>query len=145
MSIVPSFATHSCCKAVYTHCEDASRGGLARQDSGNGYLPRPCACLVLWQPRGEAAPVGFLTCSRVRRLTVGRNVTQTQTRCELFALTGLPIMLLFKMDNEKCRLLIDLYKEHCSLRDPKQKIYHNSTRRENFAVSFYSSKFYVLQ
>jgi hypothetical protein len=36
------------------------------------------------------------------------------------------------MDNEKCRLLIELYKNHRSLWDPKHKNYHNSTRREDF-------------
>jgi hypothetical protein len=39
--------------------------------------------------------------------------------------------LLFKMDNEKCRLLIDLYKDHRLLCDLKHKNYHNSTRRED--------------
>jgi hypothetical protein len=72
------------CEAVYAHCEDASRGVPARQDSRNGYLPRPCACLVWRQPRGEPTPVGFLTCSKV-------------PRCELLALTGLPRVLLFRM------------------------------------------------
>jgi hypothetical protein len=94
---------------VYAQCEDASR---------NGYLPGPCACLVWRQPRGETMPVGVLTCSKM-------------PRCELFALTGLPRVLLFKMGNEKCRLLIDLHKDHRSLWDPKHKNYHNSTRRED--------------
>jgi hypothetical protein len=102
------------------------------QDSRNGYLPHPCACLVWRRPRGEPTPVSFLACSKV-------------PRCELLALTGLPRVLLFKMYNEKCRLLIDLYKDHRSLWDPKHKNYHNSTRREDFAVSFYSSKSYVSQ
>lgn len=35
------------------------------------------------------------------------------------------------MDNEKCILLIDLYKEHHLLWDPKHKHYHNNTFRED--------------
>nr|CAH7726786.1 unnamed protein product [Callosobruchus chinensis]CAH7755962.1 unnamed protein product [Callosobruchus chinensis] len=35
------------------------------------------------------------------------------------------------MDNEKCILLIDLYKEHYLLWDPKHKHYHNNTLRED--------------
>jgi hypothetical protein len=33
---------------------------------------------------------------------------------------------LLKMDNEKCRLLIDLYKDHRSLWEPEHRNYHNS-------------------
>jgi hypothetical protein len=48
------------------------------------------------------------------------------------ACSGWPaVHVLFKIDNEKCRLLIDLYKDHCSLWDPKHNNYHNSTRRED--------------
>lgn len=35
------------------------------------------------------------------------------------------------MDNEKCILLIDLYKEQQLLWDPKQKLYHNNTLRQD--------------
>jgi hypothetical protein len=79
----PHKPTLSLSKAVYAHCKDASGGSLARHDSQNGYLPRPCACLVWRQPRGEPTPVGFLTCSKV-------------PRCELLALTGLPRVLYSK-------------------------------------------------
>jgi hypothetical protein len=105
------------------------------------HIPRTprAARLAKWIPASplrlppcEPMPVGFLTCSDV-------------PRCELLALTGLPRVLLFKMDNEKCRLLIDLYKDHRSLWDPKHKNYHNSTRREDFAVSSYLSKLDVSQ
>jgi hypothetical protein len=64
-------------KAVYAHYQDASGGGLARQYLRNEYLPRPFACLVLRHPGGEQTPIGFLTCLNL-------------SRCELFALTGLP-------------------------------------------------------
>jgi isocitrate lyase len=40
-------------------------------------------------------------------------------------------VLLFKMDNEECRLLINLYKDRRSLWDPEHNNYHNSTRRED--------------
>jgi hypothetical protein len=64
------------------------RGRLARQDSRNGYLPRPCACLVWRQPRGEPTPVGFFDVIKGASLRVARS-DWTAAR------------VLFKMDNEK--------------------------------------------
>jgi hypothetical protein len=93
--------------------EAASRGKTLEMDT----CLAPCACLVWRQPRGESTPVGFWRAQRC--LASSCSLWLDCRACS------------FKMDNEKCRLLIDLYKDHRSLWDPEHKDYHNSTRRED--------------
>jgi hypothetical protein len=92
--------------------EPNSSWGLARQDSRNGYLPHM-----------EAA-ARRANASRVFGVLRGASLRVARSDCTA-------ARLLFKMDDEKCRLLIDLYKDHRSLLHPQHKNYRNSARRED--------------